>query len=123
MPYQDYHREHRFSNRRALERITGVEYPKFKVVEYKRDTMGRMDFGDRVTIEFNEIPPTAFYQALDSLIATKQSDWVKCDNTYSYSKIWGNGEPAPKGKDDEEDMHFSISFEKGGKQASISYGA
>lgn len=50
------------------------------------------------------------------MIAVEQSDWSKRDNVYSYSKIWGNGLPAPKGEDDEEDMTFSIEFEKGSKK-------
>ena len=52
----------------------------------------------------------------------EQSDWSKRDNVYSYSKMWGNGLPAPKGEDNEEDMTFSIEFEKGSKKAIIGYG-
>lgn len=37
-------------------------------------------------------------------------------------KMWGNGLPAPKGEDNEEDMTFSIEFEKGSKKAIIGYG-
>lgn len=41
---------------------------------------------------------------------------------YSYSKMWGNGLPAPKGENDEEDVFLEISLKKGSKQAIISYG-
>lgn len=74
-------------------------------------------------IEFKETPSTAFYQKLDSLITVEQSDWSKRDNMYSYSRMWGNGMPAPSGEDDKEDMTFSIKFEEGSKQAVIDYGA
>ncbi|MFS2618761.1 hypothetical protein AAH132_22700, partial [Bacteroides ovatus] len=80
------------------------------------------DYNDQLIIEFKETPSAAFYQKLDSLIAVEQSDWSKRDNVYSYSKMWGNGLPAPKGEDNEEDMTFSIEFEKGSKKAIIGYG-
>ena len=73
-------------------------------------------------IEFKELPSAAFYQYLDSLIATGDSDWSIYDNAYSYCKSWGNGLPAPNGEDDKEDMMFSISLSKGSRQATINYG-
>lgn len=76
-----------------------------------------------LVIEFEEIPSEGFYMRIDSMITAGDSDWFKHDNNYSYSKIWGNGFPAPEGEDNEEDMSFSISFDKGNKQATLRYGA
>lgn len=122
--YDSYQRKYRFTNKDTIERITGVTYPNFKIVEYTKGRTSFLgDYNDQLIIEFKETPSTAFYQKLDSLIAVEQSDWSKRDNVYSYSKIWGNGLPAPKGEDDEEDMTFSIEFEKGSKKAIIGYGA
>ena len=105
--YYQYRREHRFADKEVLERITGVTYPDFKVVKYTEGQMSVLrDYRDELTIEFKEMPSSAFYQSLDSLVATD-----------------GNGFPAPQGESEEEDMMFNIHIEKGSKQASISYGA
>ena len=121
--YDSYQRKYRFTNKDTIEKITGVKYPNFKIVEYtKGRTSFQGDYNDQLIIEFKEAPSAAFYQKLDSLIAVEQSDWSKRDNVYSYSKMWGNGLPAPKGEDNEEDMTFSIEFEKGSKKAIIGYG-
>ena len=122
--YYNYHRKHRFDDKEILERITGVTYPDFKVIEYTKGRTSFLgDYNDQLLIEFKELPSVAFYQYLDSLIVTGNSDWFIFDNVYSYSKIWGNGFPAPNGEDDEEDMMFSIRFGKGSRQATIGYGA
>lgn len=122
--YYSYQRKHRFANKDVIERITGITYPNFKIIEYtKGKTAFQGDYSDQLKIEFKEVLSTAFYQKLDSLVIIGFSDWSKHDNVYSYSKVWGNGLPAPKGENDEEDMSFSISFGKGSKQAIINYGA
>lgn len=122
--YNNYQRKYRFTSGETLERITGITYPDFKIVEYSKDKSSFLgDYNDRLTIEFIELPTDAFYMKIDSLIATKSSEWFKHENTYSYSKMWGNGLLAPKGEDDNEDMSFSIRLEKGSKQAILNYGA
>ncbi len=120
--YYDYRREHRFADKEVLERITGVAYPDFEVVKYTKGEESFLgDYHDELTIEFKEMPSAAFYQSLDSLVATDV--WFLHDNVYSFSAIWGNGFPAPQGESEEEDMMFDIHIEKGSKQAVISYGA
>lgn len=122
--YYNYHRKHRFDNKEVLERITGVTYPDFKVIEYTKGRTSFLgDYNDQLLIEFKELPSTAFYQDLDSLITTGNSGWFIFDNAYSYGQTWGNGFPAPNGEDDEEDMTFSIRLDKGSRQATINYGA
>ena len=122
--YNKYQRKYRFTSGETLERITGITYPDFKIVEYNKDKSSFLgDYNDRLTNEFIELPTDAFYIKIDSLIATKNSEWFKHENTYSYSKMWGNGLSAPKGEDDNEDMSFSIRLEKGSKQAILNYGA
>lgn len=122
--YFGYQRKHRFDDKETLERITGVTYPDFKVIEYTKDSETSFlgDYNDRLLIEFKELPSATFYQYLDSLIATGDSDWSIVDDAYSYRKSWGNGLPAPNGEDDKEDMMFSISLSKGSRQATINYG-
>ena len=122
--YMDYYREHRFSNKRTLERITGVEFPDFEVASYTRlHTTFNGDYLDILVIEFEEIPSGDFYRDLDSLVATG-GHWSKQDDgSYSFGHTWGNGYPAPKGESDKEDMCLSIKIEKGEKQAEIEYGA
>ena len=74
-------------------------------------------------IEFKAIPSDDFYQTIDSLIKMPDSYWSKKELHYSYSRMWGNGIPTPEGKNDEEDMTFNISFDKGSKQVTLTYGA
>ncbi|MDN0051736.1 hypothetical protein QVN91_01900 [Bacteroides caecigallinarum] len=122
--YNNYQRKYRLTSRETLERITGITYPDFKIVEYSKDKSSFLgDYNDRLTIEFIELPTDAFYMKIDSLIATNNSEWFKHENTYTYSKMWGNGLSVPKGEDDNEDMSFSIRLEKGSKQAILDYGA
>lgn len=122
--YYAYQRKYKFADKETLERITGVTYPDFKIIEYEKGKTGfLMDYRDKLIIEFEDTPSSKFYQTLDSLIVTQQTDWSKQDNTYSYSKIWGNGYPAPIGENEEDDMIFCISFSKGSRQATIDYGA
>ena len=122
--YFAYQRKYRFADKETLERITGVTYPDFEIVGYEKSNTSFLgDYTDQLTIEFEDTLSSRFYQTLDSLIATPQTNWSRYDNTYSYSIIWGNGFPAPTGEDDEEDMMFTIRFDKGSKQATIDYGA
>lgn len=113
-----------YAEKERLQRITGVVFPDFTVVDYKRGERSfQGDYTDEVTIEFKATPSDEFYQTIDSLINMPNSDWSKKEQHYSYGRIWGNGLPAPEGEDDEEDMTFNISFEKGSKQATLTYGA
>ena len=109
-------------DKERIERITGVEFPDFKVISYKaeeRDIRG--EYTDNMEIEFKDTLSSAFYHTLDSMIATNETDWSKSENYY-FSKIWGNGLPAPEGEDSEEDIFFNISFKKNSNRAKISYG-
>lgn len=122
--YYDYHRKYRFADQDVLTRITGVTYPDFKIIEYTRgETSFTGDYVDFLLIEFKEPLPSAFYQYLDSLAVTGNSNWFIDGNIYTYDNIWGNGSGAPNGEDDEEDMFLNIKHEKGRKQATICYGA
>lgn len=67
-----------------------------------------------------EIPTEQTYQTLDSLIIS--GIWDKDNNTYLFGTMWGNGLPAPKGENEEEDMYFSLSVEKESKFINIKYG-
>ena len=120
--YFDYQRKYQFRDKERIERITGVEFPDFKVISYKaeeRDIRG--EYTDNMEIEFKDTLSSAFYHTLASMIATNETDWSKSENYY-FSKIWGNGLPAPEGEDSEEDIFFNISFKKNSNRAKISYG-
>ncbi|MBR4065331.1 MAG: hypothetical protein IKJ97_01115 [Bacteroidaceae bacterium] len=47
----------------------------------------------------------------------------KHNDTYSFDTMWGNGLPAPEGENEEEDMIFSLSVEKGSRTITVSFGA
>ena len=74
-------------------------------------------------IEFEEIPTSECYHALDSLSALKDSPWFKNGEKYSFSYMWGGGGPlSPDGVSDEGTISFSMELEKGKKQAVMSFG-
>lgn len=115
---------YRFRDHHTIGRITGTSFPAFIVREYKegkRSFTG--DHTDILLIEFREIPSDVFYKSLDSLINESNSGWSVSENQYSYSIVWGNGFPAPKGENDEDDCFINITLEKGKKLAKISYGS
>lgn len=113
--YSDYRREHRFADKDVLTEMTGVAYPDYKVVEYtkyQRHFLG--DYNDKWIIVFEETPSAVFYQSLDSLIATGNSDWSRNDNGYSFSRY-------DYSDDYEEGSSLYVCFKKGSKHATISY--
>lgn len=113
-------RRHQFDNAKTLSRITEVKFPKFKVVEYEKGrTSFNGDYRDELVLEFKEIPSEEFYTSL-----AESANWnIKNDSTYYYSRVWGNGLPAPPGEDDEEDMSINIQIKRGTKRFYVGYGA
>ena len=121
--YTNYHRKHRFADNDAIERITGVAFPELEIIDYKKGETSVMgDFNDELTLEMEEELSESTYHYLDSIISVGNTKWGKYDDEYSYSIIWGNGLPAPKGECDEDDIMFSLSFKKGNKIIELSYG-
>ena len=110
--YPEYHMQHHFVKRRVVENITGVEFPKYKVVDRGEDwkCFGRFpEHGYDFTLEFNKMPDEEFYKKLD--------EHFDCfdPGEYGYSAIWGNGLEAPKGESEKDDIGFSIDIERGSK--------
>lgn len=122
--YSYYQRKHEFTDKERLERITGMEYPDFKVARYIHgNTAFNGDYYDELVIEFEETPPGNFYRHLDSLATVKGSHWSKRNGGgYSFNYSWGNGSPAPEGENEQDDMFIRIELEKGKKRARIEYG-
>ena len=120
----DYMRRYRFDDSDTIERITGAPCPDFKVVEYEMGSSSfNGDYDDCLIVEFEQIPTKEFYQVLDSLVKAEGSYWNCNDGEYHYSRMWGNGMPAPEGEDDDEDMSLSVTIKRGEKIAEINFGA
>ena len=116
-------RRHRFDDAKTLTRITEVKFPKFKVVEYDRgSTSFHGDYEDGLVLEFKDMPTEEFYASIEAMVDS-ENWYVVGDSLYRYSRMWGNGIPAPPGEDDEEDMSLSIEIKRGEKQFHVSYGA
>ena len=119
--YLGYERKYSFLDKDRIERITEVRLPDFKLIEYNKGRTGfNGDYSDHLTIEFKDSLTNEFYAALDSLV--EKEVWNKRENRYSFSAMWGNGLPAPKGENKEEDITFSITIEKGTNTAEIRTG-
>ena len=107
-----------------IERITGVRVPQYEIIEYNegnRHFTG--DFEDRFTFEFKTMPSDEMYDKIDKMIATGKTGWKKDGNKYSFSVVWGNGFPTPKGEREEDDGMFSITITRGMKKGVITYGS
>ena len=110
--YSEHYMQHHFVRRRVVENITGVEFPKYNVVNrgeewrcFGRSPEHAYDF----TLEFNKMPDEEFYKKLDEHFDSFEP------GKYSYSAIWGNGLEAPKGEFDEDDISFSIDINRDSK--------
>lgn len=106
--YESYYPRHHFVRPRVVENITGVAFPKYKVVEY-RPSKNRWERSDSFTLEFKEIPTEDFYKELDANFNSYEQ------GQYIFSAIWGNGIEAPKGESDKYDGTFRVEIEKGSK--------
>ena len=118
-------RRHMFDENYILTRITDVYFPEFKVIGYERGKQGSQgDYRDELILEFYELPAEEFYTEIDSLARCGDDGWnTKGDSTYNYSRMWGNGLPAPLGESDDEDMSLEIEIKRGEKRFHVSYGA
>ena len=122
--YFDYQRKYKFANNEAIERITGVAFPELDIVEYKKDNRGFLgDYNDKLILEMEDELSESTYHYLDSIISNGDTGWSKRDDEYSYSIMWGNGLPAPKGESEEDDGMFSLSLKKGSKIINLSHGS
>ena len=76
-----------------------------------------------LTLEMENDLSESTYHYLDSVISEGNTNWSKHNDEYRYSTMWGNGLPAPKGENEEDDMTFSLSFKAGCKIVTLNYGA
>jgi len=117
--YSDYYMKHHFVKRRVVENITGVRFPRYKVVNWSEE---RICFGRRpeqayvFSLEFNKMPDEAFYKMLDEKFESFEP------GRYGFSAIWGNGIEAPKGESDKDDINFSVTVERDSKTFQIRAG-
>ena len=122
--YFDYQRKYHYADNEVIERITGVVFPEIDIIDYKKGESGFLgDYSDKLTLEMEEELGESTYHYLDSIINNGNTEWSKRDDEYSYSIMWGNGLPAPKGESEEEDGMFSLSFKKGSKIINLSHGS
>ena len=122
--YDDYLRKYRFANNKTIERITGVAFPEVNLIDYKKDNRAFLgDYNDKLTLEMENELSESTYHYLDSIINAGNTQWFKHDDEYSYSIMWGNGLPAPKGESEEDDGMFSLSLKKGSKIINLSHGS
>ncbi len=110
--YSEYYMQHHFVRRRVVENITGVKFPKYKLVNRGEEwkCFGRSpEHTYLFTLEFNKMPDYEFYKKLEEHFDCFEP------GEYSFSVIWGNGLEAPKGESDEDDISFFIAIERDSK--------
>ena len=106
-----------------IERITGVRIPKYEIVDYNNGERGFIgDYMDDFTFEFKSMPSEELFDEIDKMILTGNTGWKKEGNRYSFSVMWGNGIPAPKGEKEEDDGIFGITITRGEKTGEIRTG-
>ena len=122
--YIDYKRKYYFADNEVIERITGVAFPKFELIDYKQgDVNFPGNYKDRLILEIKDDLSESTYYYLDSIINCNTTRWSKCDNEYSYEIWWGNGLSAPQGESEEEGKMLSLSFKKGSKIVTLHSGS
>lgn len=122
--YYDYQRKYHFADNDVIERITGVAFPEVDIINYENGESSFLgDYSDKLILEMEEELSESTYHYLDSIVNSGNTGWSKRDDEYSYSIMWGNGLPAPKGESEEEDGMFSLSFMKGSKIINLSHGS
>ena len=122
--YNNHKTKHYFANNEVIERITGVAFPELNILDYqkgRRNFLG--DYNDTLILEMEYDLSKSIYHYLDSLISTGNTNWSRSNDKYNYSIMWGNGLPAPKGENNEDDVTFSLSFKTGSNIVTINYGA
>ena len=116
----------RYANNQTIENITGIPFPEFRMVEYLPGPVCfNGDFSDTLILEMREPMSDSAIQKLDSIISADTSRlpvWRQYENRYRFFKTWGHGTPAPKGENDDEDMHFELLMEKGSSNVTIIFG-
>lgn len=107
-----------------IERISGIRIPKYKILNcYQGERHFTGDYEDRYEIEFVTMPSDELFEKIDKLIAAGNTKWVKEDNKYTFSIMWGNGLPTPKGEHDADDTTFRLTINKGKSYGEIWSGA
>ena len=107
-----------------IERITGIRVPAYKIIEYNEGKRGFTgDYEDVYEIDFKTMPSDELFNEIDKMIDKGGTSWRKEGNKYSFSAAWGNGIPAPKGENEEDDGMFSITLTRGEKAGVITSGA
>ncbi len=107
-----------------IERVTGVRVPSYKIIEtYKGKRAFTGDHEDLFIIEFKTTPSDELFDEIDKMIANGNTGWQREGNRYSFSVIWGNGLPAPKGESDSYDGTFRLTITKGEKVGEIKSGS
>ena len=122
--YFNYQRKYYFADNEMIERITGVAFPEVDIIDYQKGKSGFLgDYSDKLILEMEADLGESTYHYLDSIINSGNTEWSKRDDEYSYSIMWGNGLPAPKGESEEYDGMFSLSFTKGSRIINLSSGS
>lgn len=109
----------RFKDTATLARITEVDFPAFSVCEIKEGNKSFTgDFTNQMKARFTTMPGDEFYRQL-----RESREWhEEGEGTFVYNRIWGNGEPAPNGENDEEDMFLTVRITVNELDFIISYG-
>ena len=120
---ESHQRKTHYTRHEVVERITDVSLPSFEIVEYTKDDLSfQGDYMDEAVIRFHEDIPESTFVRIDSLATIKGNGWSVHEDRYHYSWMWGNGIPAPQGENEDEDGIFSLTLQKGSRQATLQHG-
>lgn len=107
-----------------IERVSGVRVPSYKIIEsHKGERHFTGDHEYLYEIEFKTTPSNKLFDEIDRMIANGNTGWQREGNRYSFSVIWGNGLPTPKGESDSYDGTFRLAITKGDKNGEIRSGS
>ncbi len=129
----------RYEKKTAIEKIIGVEIPKFKVIDSDLTSFRPVDFEFNIetAIEFTTLPEDKFFNTLDSICMLPFPQvphynpsffytfgdvlfrcWTKEGDTYKYGRMGDAGKEFLHSRD----AYFYFTIEKGSNTAKIVYG-
>ena len=95
-----------------IERITEISVPRFEMF------LSRIGYDffhdpDSYILYFKSTPSDELFNEIDKKMSSGNTNWKRNGNKYTFSIMWGDGYPAPKGESEDEIGKFSFSITKG----------
>lgn len=118
-----------FDDKATLEDVMEIQLPSYKVKKYMADPVidCHGDFCDKITIEFDSLPPKQFIDSVNIRVAADHEPvykrWQKVDeHRYHFRAAYGDGGRTPECRKGLHDWFISLDFSDDSTEGVIEYG-